>query len=425
MPSALPRVTSENDVMNTRDTAAEERVLFVHAHPDDETISTGGTIAILVDSGASVTVLTCTRGERGEVIPQDLAVLRDDARALARHRETELASAMHELGVVDHRYLGADGARMADRPPREYRDSGMRWGDHGAEPIGDAGADSLSAAHLGEVAADIATVIALTGATAVVSYDPTGGYGHPDHVAAQAAARHAADVMVVPFWAVQPSSRVAAPTSTSGGVREHRGTTIEVDVSPVLDRKIAALRAHRSQLTVDGHTIVMSGGQIESIATVERFHSDVESQRPSLDWTHSGMATRAMACALALVVGAAIGALATVIHQATFDAFGATVPLGLLGGLVVVALFLVGLRGAFGTRIVAASAASGVLGAIAVLALESVGGSVLIPASSDLSYPWLYGPAAIAFLVLAWPNLGGGSRVRIDPRTNPKGTATP
>ena len=78
-----------------------EHVLFVHAHPDDESIVTGGTIAKLVRDGVPVTVLTCTRGERGEVIPAELRHLEGDLRALADHRETELAAAMAALGVTD------------------------------------------------------------------------------------------------------------------------------------------------------------------------------------------------------------------------------------------------------------------------------------------------------------------------------------
>ena len=104
-----------------------ERVLFVHAHPDDETIATGGTIAALVDAGAEVTIVTCTRGELGEVMPDDLARLRGDEAALAAHREGEIAEAMRDLGVRDHRFLGDPEARTHGLPARVYRDSGMVW----------------------------------------------------------------------------------------------------------------------------------------------------------------------------------------------------------------------------------------------------------------------------------------------------------
>src|SRR3712207_5287908 len=114
-----------------------ERVLFVHAHPDDESISTGGTIATLVDRGAAVTVLTCTRGERGEVIPPELAHF-EGSPDLVPIREEELRKALRELGVVDGRFLGAPNARRPGLPERSYLDSGMRWGADGPEPVHDA-----------------------------------------------------------------------------------------------------------------------------------------------------------------------------------------------------------------------------------------------------------------------------------------------
>jgi N-acetyl-1-D-myo-inositol-2-amino-2-deoxy-alpha-D-glucopyranoside deacetylase len=102
-------------------TDAAERVLFVHAHPDDESITTGGTIATLLDAGAHVTVLTCTRGELGEVIPADLQHLLESPEALGAYREKELAAAMAALGVTDHRYLGDDDALWDDLAPRRRR----------------------------------------------------------------------------------------------------------------------------------------------------------------------------------------------------------------------------------------------------------------------------------------------------------------
>ncbi|MBE8146215.1 PIG-L family deacetylase [Brevibacterium casei] len=82
------------------------RILFVHAHPDDETIATGGTIAALAAEGDQVTVLTATRGEGGEVIPPEMKALEGDRAGLASVRESEIAEAMRSLGVTDHRFLG-------------------------------------------------------------------------------------------------------------------------------------------------------------------------------------------------------------------------------------------------------------------------------------------------------------------------------
>ncbi|MFD5645971.1 PIG-L family deacetylase, partial [Streptomyces anulatus] len=86
------------------------RLLLVHAHPDDESINNGATMARYAAEGAHVTLVTCTLGEEGEVIPPSLARLtadRDDA--LGPHRVGELAAAMKELGVADHRFLGGAG----------------------------------------------------------------------------------------------------------------------------------------------------------------------------------------------------------------------------------------------------------------------------------------------------------------------------
>ena len=390
---------------------SDDRVVFVHAHPDDETISTGGTIATLVDRGATVTVVTCTRGERGEIIPDDLRSLEGDEDALAAHRETELAAAMLALGVTDHRWLGSTDARMAGREPRRYRDSGMVWGPDGPERVAELADDALCAAEFGEVASDIATVISTTGANAVVSYDENGGYGHPDHVMAHEAARRAARVLSVPFYAIEPAGSTREPN-------------LRVDVAPVLARKVAALRAHRSQLTVDGDRIVLPGGQVEPIASVERFHR-LDDHRPIVpSWSDSGAGARVLACAVALLAGISVGALATVIHQTDGSILGADLPLGLVAGLAVIAAVLAGLRLVFDNRIMPGFAALGILGAIGLLSFESAGGSVLIP-DNLLGNVWVYGPVFIAALVLAWPSLGRAERRRIGVRQGPKGHPAP
>ena len=97
--------------------AAAHRLLLVHAHPDDETIGTGATMAKYVDAGAHVALVTCTLGEEGEILLDEhahRAADRDDS--LGEHRKIELANAMAALGVTDHRQLGGD---------HRYRDSGM------------------------------------------------------------------------------------------------------------------------------------------------------------------------------------------------------------------------------------------------------------------------------------------------------------
>jgi len=419
-----------------------DRVLFVHAHPDDETISTGGTLARLVDDGIAVTVLTCTRGECGEIVPPDLQHLVGDGDAISAHREAEIAEAMRILGVTDHRWLGGPDARMVDREPRSYRDSGMVWGELGPELGPDLPADALCMADAGEVAADVATVIAAVGATAVVSYDANGGYGHPDHIAAHAAARHAARVMNVPFYEIVTPGTLRPQDLTDPDVSV-------VDTAPVRARKLAALRAYRSQLTVvgagspaqsgvsmhkevpggaaiavvEGDRIVMSGGQIDEIGSVEAFRREGHPVA-HLDWSDYSRRARVLACGLAVVVGAILGALGTVNHQVSIDLFGASVPIGLVLGLLVVTATLVGLRLIFDNRVVVGFAAVALLVVIAVLAAESAGGSVLIPAST-IAYGWLYGTVIIVAVVLAWPKLSHSTRGKIAGSTQPKGFTSP
>src|SRR4051812_32329976 len=90
------------------------RILFVHAHPDDESIETGATMARHAAEGAHVCLVTCTRGEEGEVIPENLRHLTGDR--LGEYRAGELARACAALGVTDRRFLGGEG---------RWRDSGM------------------------------------------------------------------------------------------------------------------------------------------------------------------------------------------------------------------------------------------------------------------------------------------------------------
>jgi N-acetyl-1-D-myo-inositol-2-amino-2-deoxy-alpha-D-glucopyranoside deacetylase len=381
-----------------------ERVLFVHAHPDDETIATGGTIATLLDSGATVTLLTCTRGERGEVVPPDLQYLTGDA--LGEFRETELAAAMRALGLTDFRFLGNETACAAGVAPHRFRDSGMQWGADGPEPLVATPAESgagpgsdpvtLTGADLDVIVADIAAVIADTQPTAVVSYDEGGGYGHPDHVRTHQAAVIAAYAMQVPFYAI-----VAAGQEIEGDLR--------VDVSAVMGRKKQALRAHRTQLTVDGDTIVHSGGQVEQIRGVEVFRRGEEPGGTKLDWQHLGFFTKVATCVLAFFVGGVIGAVGTANHQIAF----ATVSLLISAGL------LVGLRLLFGTRTVAAFAALGLLLVVGAFSLNGPGGSVLIQANAA-GLIWTYALPLIALVVLAWPRARRHSRDTMERETDPE-----
>ena len=221
------------------------RYLFVHAHPDDETLATGGLIAELAARGVEVAVLTATRGEQGEVVDGPLAHLAGTPE-LTAHREGEVAAACATLRVTRHAFLGAPG--------RIYTDSGMAWLDETetvAGPGDAAGPDSLTSADPAEVAADIAAYARAFGADAIVSYDAHGGYGHPDHVALHAPSRAAASEVGVPFREV---ASVADPDDA-------------LDTPQHLPLLQEALRHYASQLTVDGVDVVHVGGQRQPILT--------------------------------------------------------------------------------------------------------------------------------------------------------------
>jgi LmbE family N-acetylglucosaminyl deacetylase len=249
--------------------------IFLHAHPDDESISTGGTIAALRAAGVDVTVITGTRGERGEVVPGPLAAL-EGSPALGPHRVTELMSALAALGGPAHHFLGSTPARMANRPDREYADSGMRWAASGfAEAAGDAADDSLSLSGLDEEFADLSGALP-HGITAVVGYDALGGYGHPDHVRMHELGLRTAREGALPYFAiVEPRVPDGAAESASGPAPSVEDV-LRLDVTPQLAAKVAAMAAHATQLTIDHSAdgtpwFVLSGGQRHPVGALEQY----------------------------------------------------------------------------------------------------------------------------------------------------------
>lgn len=259
------------------------RPVFVHAHPDDEAISTGGTLAALVEAGASPTLLTGTRGERGEVVEGPLHPL-EGTEALGPHRVGELAAALAAIGPVAHAFLGSRPARVDGRPERVYADSGMRWGADGfAEAAADAPPGALSLAPFDEVVADVLAGMPV-GATSVIGYDALGGYGHPDHVRMHEAGLEAARLRGLPYFAiVEPRVRPGDHTADDHTADDHAagddalGVLISLDLTPgQLAAKVAAMAAHATQLTIgtdaDGTaTFTLSGGQTHPVGTVETF----------------------------------------------------------------------------------------------------------------------------------------------------------
>ncbi|PTR30261.1 N-acetyl-1-D-myo-inositol-2-amino-2-deoxy-alpha-D-glucopyranoside deacetylase [Rhodococcus sp. OK519] len=263
------------------------RILFVHAHPDDETLTTGGTIARCTADGAEVTVLTCTLGEEGEVIGERWAgLVAGEADQLGGFRILELTRALQALGASGPRFLGGAG---------RWRDSGMAGTPSARNPRAFVNADPDEA-----VGALVAAIRELR-PHVVVTYDPVGGYGHPDHVqvhrfttdAVEAAGTDAFPDAGAPwdvaklYWTVTERSAleagVAAIAEVPAGWRmpepgelptvSDATVTAAVDVAPVLDAKRAAFRAHATQVTIapSGTEFALSNDVVQPILTVEHY----------------------------------------------------------------------------------------------------------------------------------------------------------
>lgn len=153
------------------------RLMFVHAHPDDESSQTGATLARYCDEGAAVTLVTCTLGELGEILDADISARIDaGATSLAAVRLGELAEAMAVLGVTDFVRLGGDG---------RYHDSGMSYTPEGdVVPLEDLDPRAFASADLLSAADDLVEIIRARRPHVIVTYNPFGGYAHPDHVMA-------------------------------------------------------------------------------------------------------------------------------------------------------------------------------------------------------------------------------------------------
>lgn len=247
---------------------SQPRLLLVHAHPDDETINNGVTMAKYVAEGSLVTLVTCTRGEEGEVLVPELAHLAsayDDK--LGEHRETELRDAMRELGVTDFRFLGA--------PMKQWRDSGMMGSDPNNRP------DNFWNADLDEAAESLVEIILETKPHVLVTYDEIGGYGHPDHIQAHRVAMRGAELARERGWEIQKIYWNTIPRSIiEQGIEAMKDTgnqffgvdkaedfpfaqpdelvTTVINGEDFVEKKMAAMRAHPTQIAVDGPFFALS-----------------------------------------------------------------------------------------------------------------------------------------------------------------------
>ncbi|BBX68862.1 N-acetyl-1-D-myo-inositol-2-amino-2-deoxy-alpha-D-glucopyranoside deacetylase [Mycolicibacterium psychrotolerans] len=254
------------------------RLLFVHAHPDDETLTTGATIAHYCARGAQVQVLTCTLGEEGEVIGEDWAQLAvDGADQLGGYRIGELTAALAALGVDRPRFLGGAG----------------RWRDSGMEGTPSRNRQRFVDGDIEEQTAALAAVVDELRPHVVVTYDPQGGYGHPDHIHAHRVtmAGVAASQWRVPkvYWTVMSwtalSAGLAALTNVPDGwiridadalpIIGYADDAIDaaLDVAAHVPAKLAALRAHATQVQVspDGTVMALSNGIALPVPSVEHY----------------------------------------------------------------------------------------------------------------------------------------------------------
>ncbi len=244
------------------------RVLFAHAHPDDETLATGALIADLTGRGVQVGVVTATRGERGEVVDGPLAQLAGTDE-LMTHRAGELRAALEALGVTWHVMLGTPPARAEGLPPRNYRDSGMRWLTATlAGPAENVTSDALTSADVRTVAVDLAAAVTAYQPDLLVSYDASGGYGHPDHVRMHEVTLTAAELTGVPTAEiVMPDGDTAPDLQVPGRAPPSDAALTWFDLPETLPTVQAALSAYQSQLVLDGDHVVHVGGQRQPIVT--------------------------------------------------------------------------------------------------------------------------------------------------------------
>jgi len=241
------------------------RMLLVHAHPDDETINNGATMAMYAALGAEVTLITCTRGEEGEVLIPELAHLAaNQSDALGPHREIELADAMRALGVSDHRFLGTDSLK--------FRDSGMMGTEPNNRP------DVFWQAQVDSAADLLVTVIDEIKPHVLITYDEFGGYGHPDHIQAHRVAMRASEKSEwqIPkiYWNVMPKSVIQSGIDAMKKVgsdfmgvesadelpfaKDDSFVHALIDGNKYVDKKMDAMRAHATQISVDGPFFALS-----------------------------------------------------------------------------------------------------------------------------------------------------------------------
>ncbi len=217
--------------------------------------------------GAQVTLVTCTLGEMGEVIPAGLDHLRAGREdRLGEYRIGELAAACAALGVTDHKFLGGPG---------RWRDSGMMGTPANDHP------GCFWRADLEEAAAELSGIIRAVRPQVIVTYDENGFYGHPDHIQAHRVAWRAFERSAGQPWQVAKFYANAVPKGVLAGALEtiraadtsfgpagsvddlpfgvpDEQVTTEIDVTAYVEAKLAAMRVHATQVSVDSPFYALS-----------------------------------------------------------------------------------------------------------------------------------------------------------------------
>jgi len=254
---------------------AKHSLMVVHAHPDDEVFSTGGILAKYGEAGYRVVVVYCTRGEVGEIHDPELDA-DDAAHRLGEIRETEVERALHILGVTDFRFLG-------------YRDSGMADTEHNRDP------DAFMNAPLEEATTRLLSVMRETRPQVVITYDESGGYGHPDHVMCNRVTVEAFKRAQGEPWAPQKlyySARAREAFKHEVEVLKENGLTIpwlsddfdfddygtpasqltaHIDISRYMGRKQKALAEHRTQIPGEFYYLTIPQELLAQAAGTEYF----------------------------------------------------------------------------------------------------------------------------------------------------------
>jgi N-acetyl-1-D-myo-inositol-2-amino-2-deoxy-alpha-D-glucopyranoside deacetylase len=257
------------------------RILFTHAHPDDETISTGSTMARYAAAGDHVTLVTCTLGEEGEVhVPALAALAAAEGDQLGGYRLVELERSCAALGVTDHRILGGAG---------RYRDSGMMGVDSNKH------ARAFWNADLDEAAGYLLEIIRELRPQVVVTYDANGGYGHPDHIQSHRVTMRAVELAnnegIGPakvYWTAVPRSVMIAGMEHFAASSDNPFAGIDnvddlpfvvpddrvaarIDASEFAENKLASARAHATQIPATSWLFSMATGYGAEFMGFEHF----------------------------------------------------------------------------------------------------------------------------------------------------------